>query len=121
MPARVCLRCGQITTRPTPRGLCSDCQAAYEQARPARAVYDDPRWRRLTGAVVRDWVRHRGWRCPGHGRPAHPAIDLTADHRIPLADLMAAGVNVWDRNNLGVLCRSCNGRKAATTPATRRI
>lgn len=118
MPARVCLACGQITSTPTPRGLCSDCAAEREQARPARAIYDSPRWRRLSAHVIRAWVRRHGWRCPGWGREEHPSHDLTADHRAPLAQLMLAGANLWDPANLAVLCRSCNGRKAAS-PATR--
>lgn len=118
MPARVCLACGQITSSPSSRGLCGECGAAREQARPARAVYDNPRWRKLSAGVIRAWVRHHGWRCPGWGREEHPSLDLTADHRVPLAQLMQAGANLWDPANLAVLCRSCNGRKAAT-PATR--
>lgn len=118
MPARVCIACGQITTSPTPRGTCRECAAEREAARPARAVYDDPRWRKLSGFVIRAHVRRNGWRCPGYGRDAHPSHDLTADHRVPLAQLMLAGANLWDPANLAVLCRSCNGRKAAA-PATR--
>ena len=87
-------------------------------ARPARAVYDTPRWRALSRATIRAHVQRSGWTCPGWGRPSHPSRDLTTDHLEPLARLQAAGLDVWDRANLAVLCRSCNGRKAATTPAT---
>lgn len=113
MPARQCLRCGSITNHPSKRGLCPACHREYERQRPARAVYDSPRWRRLQAAVLRQWVRVHGWLCPGAGRPAHPSHDLTVDHIVAVA----AGGDPWAPSNLQVLCRSCNGRKAAT-PAT---
>jgi len=115
VPTRSCLRCRQLTSRPSRSGLCAECQAEAEAERPARAIYDSPRWRRLAGQVVLSWVRRHGWTCPGYERSAHRALDLTADHRVPLA----AGGAPWDRANIGVLCRSCNGRKSAA-PATRR-
>lgn len=116
MPTRVCLECQQLTSKPSQRGLCPECQAELEAARPARPIYDSPRWRQLAARTVRTWVRLQGWTCPGWGREAHPSTDLTADHIVPLA----AGGKPWDRDNIAVLCRSCNGRKAASNPATTR-
>lgn len=113
MPARVCLECGGVTSRPSRKGLCPECQAEREAARPARVVYDSPQWRRIARAAVRAWVARYGWQCPGWGVPAHHSTDLTADHRAALA----TGGESFDRTNIGILCRSCNGRKAAT-PAT---
>jgi 5-methylcytosine-specific restriction enzyme A len=43
---------------------------------------------------------HGDW-CPGFGLPAHADADLVVDH------------------DVGVLCRSCNGRKAATVDKQR--
>ena len=57
-------------------------------------------------AAVEEHVREVGWICPGWGRPPHPSEDLTADHVIAQAIGGAEGP-------LQVLCRSCNGRKAA--------
>lgn len=110
MPTRVCLDCGGLTSSPTRRGLCRAC----EQARPARVVYDSPRWRKLRRRVLRRHTATWGWTCPGYKRPAHQARDLTVDHGVPLA----MGGNPYDEAQLHVLCRSCNGRKGAA-PATR--
>lgn len=115
MPARQCLTCRQLTSRPSKRGLCPECQQAYEAARPARRVYDDPRWRRLSSAAVRRHVRLHGWVCPGYEVPRHPSTDLTADHPVALA---TGGEAYPKLAALPVLCRACNGRKAAA-PATR--
>ena len=69
-------------------------------------------WQRLSARVI---ARHRGQHgnyCPGFGRDAHPAIDLTADHVVPLA----AGGATFDIGNLAVPCRSCNSTKGAAEP-----
>lgn len=50
-------------------------------------------------------AKHGNW-CPGYGTPSHAATDLTADHIVPIA---AGGK---PDGALGVLCRSCNSRKA---------
>lgn len=113
MPGRVCLRCGGVTGKPSPRGLCPDCQADYDAERPARAVYDSPAWRRLSSRAIGAHVARHGYTCPGYKVPAHPSRDLTLDH--PTA--LASGGAPLPRNP-GVLCRSCNGRKQANTPAT---
>lgn len=114
MPTRVCLECGQLTSRPSRRGLCPECMAEWEQQRPSRAVYDNPRWRALSRRAIDRWVLEHGWTCPGWQRPAHPSHDLTGDH----ATALAASGEAFDPANVGILCRACNGRKAAD-PATR--
>lgn len=103
--ARRCVSCGQVTTD---GGRCRACQA--ERDAPRRAVYDDPRWRRLSARVVRDWIAEHGPWCPGYGRPAHATTDLTADHVIPIE----LGGAPFDERNVSVLCRGCNGRKRDT-------
>jgi len=115
VPTRICLTCRQLTSKPSKRGYCPDCQAEWEAERPARAVYDSPRWRRVQARLIRAWVGQHGWWCPGYQRQGHPSRDLTADHIDPL---VASG-DPFDEANLQVLCRGCNGRKAATLPATR--
>jgi len=115
--ARQCLACGQITGRPSPHGLCRGCQAEADARRPSRAIYDSIRWKRLRAWIIRRWVAARGWWCPGYQRGGHASRELTADHITPLARLLAAGGDPWDPANIAVLCRSCNGRKAAN-PAT---
>ncbi|MFC9786448.1 HNH endonuclease [Rhodococcus sp. NPDC127528] len=61
---------------------------------------------RRAQAVAAHRLQHGNW-CPGHGVPAHAATDLTADHTTPIAQGGAPD------GPLGVLCRSCNSRKAA--------
>jgi hypothetical protein len=114
MPTRQCIRCLQLTSRPSGRGLCPDCQREYDSSRANVAVYDSPAWRRLSAAAVRRHVRAHGWVCPGYGRGPHASTDLTADHPEALA---LGGAALPAQAEVGVLCRSCNGRKAAT-PAT---
>lgn len=70
--------------------------------------YDSVDWRSVrTKVVARHRDKHGDW-CPGYGVDAHDADDLTADHILPLT---LGGTDV--ETNLGVLCRSCNGRKGA--------
>ena len=67
------------------------------------------RSRQVRRSVLRTWrLAHGNW-CPGYGRTAHVAFDLTVDHIIPLA----LGGAPTDRSNLAVLCRACNGAKGA--------
>ena len=112
MPARACLACGQLTARPARSGRCPACEAERYAARPTRAVYASPAWRRLSSRTIKAHIRTNGWRCPGWGRPAHNSFDLTADH----PEAMATGGARLPAQP-GVLCRSCNGRKGAN-PAT---
>jgi 5-methylcytosine-specific restriction protein A len=116
MPTRVCLECGGLTSKASQRGLCPDCQREYEQDRPARIVYDSPEWRRLSRSTIQAWVARYGWQCPGWQVPAHPSRDLTLDH----GRALTTGGAPFDPRNTGVLCRACNGRKGATSPATQK-
>ncbi len=56
----------------------------------------------------REWVALHGHVCPGYGRPAHDANDLTGDHRVPLS--LGGHSN---RTNVAILCRQCNSAKGA--------
>lgn len=105
MPTRQCLSCGELTSKPSRHGLCPDC----EQARPERAVYDSARWRKLRRRVLTRHIATHGWWCPGWGVPAHPSRQLTIDHGDPLV----FGGDPYNEDNLGVLCKACNGRKGA--------
>lgn len=60
--------------------------------------------------MLRAWRGQQGNWCPGYGRDAHPASDLTADHVVPLA----AGGAPFDIANCAVLCRSCNSTKGSS-------
>jgi len=59
---------------------------------------------RRRAEAVRAWREARGDLCPGYGVPAHPSLDLTADHVLPRVDGGETGP-------LRVLCRSCNSRR----------
>ena len=104
---KLCTVCGIVTSRPGSR-----CTIHARQSNRSRhnALYNTRAWQRLSARVI---ARHRGqygnW-CPGYERDPHPAIDLTADHVVPLA----AGDAPLDPGNLAVLCRSCNSTKGAS-------
>jgi len=106
---KLCTVCGVVTSRPGSR-----CTKHARQSNRSRhnASYDTRAWQRLSARVI---ARHRGQygnHCPGYQRDPHPAIDLTADHIVPLA----AGGAPLDIGNLAVLCRSCNSTKGASEP-----
>ena len=108
MTVRPCLACGVLTDHTR----CPACARQYARAHasPHHNPARDPRAvRRLHRRVVREWMLAHGPVCPGWQREAHPSYDLTADHVVPLA---AGGRDTLD--NLAILCRSCNGRKAAS-------
>ena len=106
---KLCTVCGVVTSRHASR-----CAVHARQSNRSRhnALYNTRAWQRLSARVI---SRHRGqygnW-CPGYGRDPHPAIDLTADHVVPLA----AGGAPFDPANVAVLCRSCNSTKGASEP-----
>jgi 5-methylcytosine-specific restriction protein A len=75
-------------------------------------IHADPRWARLSKRVIARHVGQHGYVCPGYGRDAHPASDLTIDHVVPLA----AGGLPFDIANCAVLCGSCNSTKGASEP-----
>ena len=105
---KLCTVCGVVTSRPGSR--CTEHASQSNRSR-HNVLYGTRAWQRLSARVI---ARHRGqcgnW-CPGYGRDAHLAGDLTADHIVPLA----AGGAPFDPGNVGVLCRSCNSTKGAST------
>ncbi|MGO1049794.1 hypothetical protein [Crossiella sp. CA198] len=111
MPLRPCLgtparRCGQLT----PAARCRTCAAEVElvrtQGKRTRRPYTAAERTRRARAVAAHRAQH-GDICPGWEVPAHRASDLTADHHTPV------GAGGQEGGALGVLCRSCNGRKGA--------
>jgi 5-methylcytosine-specific restriction endonuclease McrA len=101
---KLCTVCGVVTSRSGSR-----CAMHARQSNRSRhnAFYNTREWQHLSARVLRAWRgRHGNW-CPGYGRAAHPAIDLTADHIVALA----AGGAPLDVGNVAVLCRSCNSTK----------
>jgi 5-methylcytosine-specific restriction endonuclease McrA len=99
--------CGVVTSRPGSRCL---VHARLSNSSRHNALYDTWAWQRLSTRVI---GRHRGQygnQCPGYGRKAHPARDLTVDHVVPLA----AGGAPLDIANSAVLCRSCISTKGAS-------
>jgi 5-methylcytosine-specific restriction protein A len=89
---------------------CTPCAAILERRRTrskrARRPYLNVERERRAAAVA-EWVAEHGWWCPGWTVPPHESEDLTADH----VEAVAAGGA--EDGPLGVLCRTCNGRKGA--------
>lgn len=83
--------------------------AEQKQRRTVPTKISEPRDRRRRKATVRAHRDRHGEWCPGYGRPAHRASDLTADHR---REMQEGGSPAGE---LAVLCRSCNSRKAKRT------
>jgi 5-methylcytosine-specific restriction protein A len=106
---KLCTVCGVVTSRAGSR-----CTTHAHQSNRSRhnALYSTRAWQRLSARVLRAWRGERGDWCPGYGRPAHRAADLTVDHVVPLA----AGGAPLDVANTAVLCRSCNSTKGARPP-----
>ena len=105
---KLCTVCGVVTSRAGSR--CTDHARQSNRSR-HNALYSTRAWQRLSARVLRAWRGERGNWCPGYQRAAHPAHDLTVDHVAPLA----AGGAPFDIGNCGVLCRSCNSTKGAST------
>jgi 5-methylcytosine-specific restriction protein A len=105
---KLCTVCGVVTSRAGSR-----CTTHARQSNRNRhnALYSARAWQRLSARVLRTWRGERGNWCPGYGRAAHAASDLTVDHVVPLA----AGGAPFDIANTSVLCRSCNSTKGAST------
>lgn len=93
-----CLNCGALSDR---------TRCPTHRARPPRptTLTRTAAERRRRAAVVAAWRAEHGDWCPGWGRPAHPATDLTADHVTAAAH---------GGTELAVLCRPCNGAKSDT-------
>ncbi len=105
---KLCTVCGVVTSRAGSR--CTDHARQSNRSR-HNALYSTRAWQRLSARVLRAWRGEHGNWCPGYQRPAHPAVDLTVDHIVPLA----AGGAPFDIANTAVLCRSCNSTKGAST------
>ncbi|HSW42775.1 MAG TPA: HNH endonuclease signature motif containing protein [Patescibacteria group bacterium] len=105
---KLCTLCGVVTSRAGSR--CTDHARQSNRSR-HNALYSTRTWQRLSARVLRAWRGEHGDWCPGYGRPAHRAADLTVDHVVPLA----AGGAPFDVANTAVLCRSCNSTKGAST------
>lgn len=105
---KLCTVCGVITSRAGSR--CTEHARQSNRSRD-KAFYSTRAWQRLSARVLRAWRGEHGDWCPGYGRPAYPASDLTVDHVVPLA----AGGASFDIANTAVLCRSCNSTMGAST------
>ena len=105
---KLCTVCAVVTSRAGSR-----CAEHARQSNRSRhnALYSTRAWQRLSARVLRAWRGEHGDWCPGYGRRAHRASDLTVDHVVPLA----AGGAAFDIGNTAVLCRSCNSTKGAST------
>lgn len=105
-----CLNCGVLHRNAS---RCDACQAAYDQrvnqtrGSATRRGYGTG-WQKIRKAVLARHRRIHGEQCPGWGRPAHPAKDLTVDHVVPKA---RGGTDA--PGNLAVLCRQCNSAKGS--------
>ncbi|MFI1520636.1 HNH endonuclease [Kitasatospora cineracea] len=105
---RPCLNCGALTRNPS---RCDPCQATWQarqdqlRGSATQRGYDS-QWQRTARRAVAAHRQQYGDWCPGHGVPAHPSSDLTADHVVPLSK---GGASTAE--NTLVLCRGCNARK----------
>jgi hypothetical protein len=126
-PTRPCLgptpgvACPTRALTRTPR--CPACtttaQHAKDQRRPQRRTARETTRRRDT---ITAHVTLHGWRCPGSQwcGPAHPSVDLTADHIVDIPTAMAQG-QTYEQAEAGpltVLCRSANSARSANTRHT---
>lgn len=100
-----CLDCGRATRNGS---RCPACAAVHDAAKQAKR--DELRGTRTERGYDNDWLRlsraaikQQPW-CSECGS----GEDLTADHVIPLGQ---GGLS--EKSNVRVLCRRCNGRKAA--------
>ena len=77
---KLCTVCGVVTSRASSR--CTDHARQSNRSR-HNDLYSTRAWQRLNARVLRAWRGEHGDWCPGFGRPAHPARDLTVDHVVP--------------------------------------
>lgn len=106
MVRKPCLDCG----KPSEGTRCPDCQRPVDRSKLRSKRTRRPQVHGETerrAAVVAAHRRTHGAWCPGWGRPPHESDDLTADHP------HAVGAGGDERQELTVLCRSCNGAKGA--------
>ena len=105
-----CIECGALTegTRCAMHQRLANRE--HERAHPHHNPARDPQSiRMLHRRILRQWMQAHGPMCPGYLIPAHQSFDLTVDDIVPLA----VGGDIRDASNKSVLCRRCNGRKAA--------
>lgn len=105
MALKPCLDCGRLSDQ----ARCRTHRRAHERnrtQRPTNLTRDTAERKRRADTVTQHRQAVGNW-CPGFGVPAHQSSDLTADHVISVA----RGGD--PRGELQVLCRACNGRKAA--------
>ena len=84
---------------------CIDCGTPTDNTRcpahhgPTKGQRYGRQWQQHSRAAIASHLATFGAHCPGYATDPHPcqANDLTCDH------------------DLGVMCRSCNSRKGATT------
>lgn len=114
MRKRPCLRCGRLTMNPS---RCDVHQTEWLQARQRQRDAErgsasqrgyDSKYRRIRAQVLKGWRAQHGDRCPGWQVPEHAATDLTVDHIVTLVE---GGTH--RRENLRILCRSCNSRRGS--------
>ena len=65
-------------------------------------LYSNTKWRKFRASIL----EQQGGQCVACGG-TYPDHLLHIDHITPIAK----GGNVWDTNNLQVLCKACHGRK----------
>jgi hypothetical protein len=107
VPLRLCLDCGVIAEGSRCPQHAAERERQRTSAKRQRRPAADQAERARRAAVVDEWVRTRGYVCPGWRREPHASVDLTADHVVAVA---AGG---REDGELGVLCRACNGSKGA--------
>jgi 5-methylcytosine-specific restriction endonuclease McrA len=105
----------------TARGPCPACAPAVKaadearrRAKPSQAFYRSPAWRRVSALV-----RERDGCCVRCGSTER----LMAHHRIPLAQLLAAGdiEAALDPDGCETLCGRCSGREDGARSWTGRM
>jgi hypothetical protein len=95
-----CADCHRPVKGAYPR--CPSCLAAWTARRSHRRPSYGPEWQAARAAALTAHLAIHGHWCPGYGRQAHEAVDLTGDHQ--------------EDGGIGILCRSCNSRKGALEP-----
>jgi hypothetical protein len=105
MVRRPCLEphCPNLAAPGQPR--CTPCTISHRRARPTTTAQGYGwTWQRHARSAITAYRQTHGDICPGFGTPAHPITPpnhWVCDH------------------DLGPLCQSCNGRKAATVDRAR--
>ena len=101
-----------MASSPTRAGSrCTEHARESHRSRP-NARYSTRAWQRLSARVLRAWPgEHGDWRA-GYQRPAHPAVDLTVDHVVPLAGGGAPGACAARKGRTGApdRIRTCDLR-----------